>query len=78
MLRLLWEFREGYFTPTDDEWVSKRLDDDGDFFEFLIHEMSTLKQRSQLSFELAFENPSEHGTNVTVWEACYCWDTRLC
>ena len=29
MLEVLWAFREGYFTPTDDERILKRLDDDG-------------------------------------------------
>ena len=43
MLEVLWAFREGYFTPTDDERVLKRLDDDGEVIGFLIHEMSTLR-----------------------------------
>ena len=30
MLEVLWAFREGYFTPTDDERILKRLDDDGE------------------------------------------------
>ena len=44
MLEVLWAFREGYFTPTEDERVLKRLDDDGEVIGFLIHELSTLKQ----------------------------------
>ena len=39
MLEVLWAFREGYFTPTDDERVLKRLDDDGEVIGFLIHEI---------------------------------------
>ena len=39
MLEVLWAFREGYFTPTDDERILKRLDDDGEVIGFLIHEM---------------------------------------
>ena len=46
MLEVLWAFREGYFTPTEDERVLKRLDDDGEVIGFLIHELSTLKQPS--------------------------------
>ncbi len=53
MLEVLWAFREGYFTPTDDERILKRLDDDGEVIGFLIHEMSTLKQPSPVEFELA-------------------------
>ena len=37
MLEVLWAFREGYFTPTEDERVLKRLDDDGEVIGFLIH-----------------------------------------
>ena len=44
MLEVLWAFREGYFTPTDDERILKRLDDGGEVIGFLIHEMSTLKR----------------------------------
>ena len=40
MLEVLWAFREGYFTPTDNERILKRLDDDGEVIGFLIHEMS--------------------------------------
>ena len=42
MLEVLWAFRDGYFTSTDNERVLKRLDDDGEVIGFLIHEMSTL------------------------------------
>ena len=59
MLEVLWAFREGYFTPTDDDRILKRLDDDGEVIGFLIHEMSTLKQRSPVEFELA---PEESAT----------------
>ena len=69
MLEVLWAFREGYFTPTDDERILKRLDDDGEVIGFLIHEMSTLKQRDPVEFELASEVPDDDVANVTVKEA---------
>ena len=69
MLEVLWAFREGYFTPTDDERILKRLDDDGEVIGFLIHEMSTLKQPSPIEFELAAESPDEDVANVTVKQA---------
>ena len=69
MLEVLWAFREGYFTPTDNERVLKRLDDDGEVIGFLIHEMSTLKEPSPLEFELASETPADDVANVTVREA---------
>ena len=73
MLEVLWALREGYFTPTDDERILKRLDDDGEVIGFLIHEMSTLKEPSPLEFELASEAPAVDVANVTVREAA----TRL-
>ena len=66
MLEVLWTFREGYFTPTDDDRILKRLDDDGEVIGFLIHEVSTVRQPSPLEFELASEFPAE---NVTVKQA---------
>ena len=69
MLEVLWAFREGYFTPTDDERILKRLDDDGEVIGFLIHEMSTLKEPSPFEFELASEAPADDVANVTVREA---------
>ena len=69
MLEVLWAFREGYFTPTDDERVLKRLDDDGEVIGFLIHDMSTLKQPSPVEFELESETPADDVANVTVREA---------
>ena len=73
MLEVLWAFREGYFTPTDDERILKRLDDDGEVIGFLIHEMSTLKEPSPVEFELDSEAPADDVANVTVREAA----TRL-
>ena len=73
MLEVLWAFREGYFTPTDDERVLKRLDDEGEIIGFLIHEMSTLKQPNPVEFELASEAPADDVANVTVKETA----TRL-
>ena len=69
MLEVLWAFREGYFTPTDDERILKRLDDDGEVIGFLIHEMSTLKQSSPVEFALASEAPADDVANVTVRQA---------
>ena len=69
MLEVLWAFREGYFTPTDDERVLKRLDDEGEVIGFLIHEMSTFKEPSPVEFELASEAPADDVANVTVREA---------
>ena len=69
MLEVLWAFREGYFTPTDDERVLKRLDDDGEVIGFLIHEMSTLKQPSPIEIELTDETPADDVANATVKQA---------
>ncbi len=69
MLEVLWAFREGYFTPTDDERILKRLDDDGEVIGFLIHEMSTLEQPAPVKFELQAEAPDDDVANVTVREA---------
>ena len=69
MLEVLWAAREGYFTPTDDERILKRLDDDGDVIGFLIHEMSTLKEPRPIEFELASETPADDVENITVREA---------
>ena len=69
MLEVLWALREGYFTPTEDERVLKRLDDDGEVIGFLIHEISTLKEPSPVEFELESEAPADDVANVTVQEA---------
>ena len=69
MLEVLWALREGYFTPTDDERILKRLDDDGEVIGFLIHDVSTLKQPVPIEFELASEAPAEDVVNVTIREA---------
>ena len=69
MLEVLWETREGYFTPTDDERILKRLDDDGEVIGFLIHDVSTLKQPSPVEFELESEVAADDVVNVTVREA---------
>ena len=53
MLEVLCAFREGYFTPTADERILKRLEDDGEVIGFLIHEMNTLKQPAPIEFKLA-------------------------
>ena len=69
MLEVLWAAREGYFTPTDDERILKRLDDDGEIIGFLIHEMSTLKESRPIEFELASEAPADDVDNITIREA---------
>ena len=69
MLEVLWAFREGYFTSTDDERILKRLDDDGEVIGFLIHEMSTITEPSPVEFELESEAPADDVANVTVREA---------
>ena len=69
MLEVLWAFREGYFTPTDDDRILKRLDDDGEAIGFLIHEVSTLKQPTPIEFELVSETPDDDVANVTVKQA---------
>ena len=69
MLEVLWALREGYFTPTDDNRILKRLDDDGEVIGFLIHEMSTLNESSPVEFELESEVPDPDVANVTVKEA---------
>ena len=69
MLEVMWAFRQGYFIPTGDERILKRLDDDGEVIGFLIHEMSTLKQSEPIEFELASEAPAADVANVTVREA---------
>ena len=69
ILEVLWAVREGYFTPTEDERILKRLDDDGEVIGFLIHEMSTLREPSPLEFELASETAEDDVANVTVREA---------
>lgn len=69
MLEVLWAAREGYFTPTDDERILKRLDDDGEVIGFLIHEMSKLKEPGPIEFELASEVPADDVDNITVREA---------
>ena len=69
MFEVLWAFREGHFTPTADERILKRLNDDGEVIGFLIHEMSTLKQPDPIEFELASETPADDVANVTVRQA---------
>lgn len=69
MLEVLWATREGYFTPTDDERILKRLDDHGEVIGFLIHEMSTLKGPGPVEFELPSEAPADDVANITVREA---------
>ena len=69
MLEVLWSFREGYFTPTDDERILKRLDDRGEAIGFLIHEFSTLKSPDPVEFDLTSESPQDDVANLTVKEA---------
>lgn len=69
MLEVLWAFREGFFTPTDDDRILKRIDDGGEVIGFLIHDMSTLTEPSPVEFELESETPDDDVANVTVREA---------
>ena len=69
MLEVLWAFREGYFTSTDDDRILKRLDDEGEVIGFLIHDISTLKGPSPMELELASEAPADGVANVTVKRA---------
>ena len=69
MLEVLWAFRDGYFTPTEDDRILKRLDDDGEVIGFLIHELSTLNQPNPVEFELESEVAADDVVNVTVREA---------
>lgn len=69
MLEVLWAFREGYFAPTEDERILKRLDDNGEVIGFLIHEMSTLKQPNPVEFELATDTPVADVAKVTAKQA---------
>lgn len=69
MLEVLWAFREGYFTPTEDERILKRLDDDGEVIGFLIQDVSTLKHPEAVEFELESEPVATDVANVTVREA---------
>ena len=69
MLEVLWEFREGYFTPTMDDRILKRVDESGEVIGFLIHDVSTLKQISPLEFELFSEVSGREIGGVTVRQA---------
>ena len=66
MLEVLWAFREGYFTPTDDERILKRLDDNGEVIGFLIHEISALRKSDVIELDLEDETPADDVDNVTV------------
>lgn len=69
MLEVLWAFREGYFTPTADDRILKRLDDDGEVIGFLIHDFSTFRQPAPVEFELTSEAPANDVANVTIHRA---------
>ena len=69
MLEVLWAFREGYFTPTEDDRILKRVDESGEVIGFLIHDVSTLKQPRPLEFELAPEANQREIGGVTVRQA---------
>ena len=69
MLEVLWAFREGYFTPTEDDRILKRVDESGEVIGFLIHDVSTLKQPTPLEFELAPEGSESEIGGVTVRQA---------
>ncbi len=69
MLEVLWAFREGYFTPTFDDRILKRVDESGEVIGFLIHGVSTLKQTNPLEFELVSEVSESGIGGVTVRQA---------
>ena len=70
MLEVLWALREGYFTPTEDDRILKRLDDDGEVIGFLIHDMSTLNQPEPFRVRVGEPRPDgDDVANVTVREA---------
>ena len=69
MLEVLWALREGYFTPTSDDRILKRLDDDGEVIGFLIQEMSTLDHANPVELELESEAAADDVANVTAKEA---------
>lgn len=69
MLEVLWAFRDGYFTPTGDDRILKRLDDDGEVIGFLIHEFSTLEQPDPVEFELEPEPVANDVVNLTAKRA---------
>ena len=55
-LEVLWEVRDGFFAPTGDERVLKRLDDDGELIGFMIHDLSTLPGGGALDLQLTSES----------------------
>ena len=57
LLEVLWAFKDGYFTPTEDDRIRKRLDDSGEVIGFLIHDMSTFGQAGPSEVELQPEDP---------------------
>ena len=69
MLEVLWGFREGFFAPTEDDRILKRLDNDGNLIGFLVHEFSTLPQDSPAEFTLEAEPIDEEPVAVTVRSA---------
>ena len=69
MLEVLWEFKEGYFSPTDDDRVLKRTDEEGNLVGFLIHEISTMKGPSSFEFNLSSEENDEETDSVTIASA---------
>ena len=70
MLEVLWGFREGFFAPTDDDRILRRLDNNGDVTGFLVHEFSTLAQSNPIEFRLEGEREEAAPPAVTVrWAA---------
>lgn len=69
MLEVLWALREGYFSPTADARIDKRLDDDGELIGFLIHDLGGLDDLVPLELELTAEVPAKDVANVTAGRA---------
>ena len=66
MLEVLWAFREGFFAPTEDDRVLKRLDDNGEVIGFLVHDFSTFNQLSPVEFTLEEEPLDDDAVNITA------------
>ncbi len=69
MLEVLWALREGYFSPSGDERILTRLDDDGEVIGFLIHDFTSLTEPDHFEFVLEPEQADADVTNVDIRHA---------
>jgi uncharacterized protein YuzE len=51
-LEVLFERKAGYFKETENDAVMEKVDDNGDVIGFSILQVSALKEKKPLSFEL--------------------------